>query len=39
MKKGSDNIKTSFGKRRGGKAKKFSGPRDKNNSKYKGQGR
>ena len=38
MRKGSDNIKTSFGKRRGGKAKKFLSQRDKKVSKNRGQG-
>lgn len=38
--KGSGGIaKISFGKRRNGKAKKSSGPKDKNVSKYRGQGR
>ena len=39
MKKGSDKIKISFGKRRTGKAKKRRGPKDKRVSKYVGQGR
>lgn len=33
------NQKTSFGKRKGGKAKKSSGPKDKKVSKYVGQGK
>ena len=32
-------IKTSFGKRKGGKARKSRGPKDKSISKYKGQGK
>jgi hypothetical protein len=32
-------FKVSFGKRKGGKAKKSSGPKDKKVSKYQGQGR
>jgi hypothetical protein len=32
-------TKTSFGKRKGGKAKKSSGPKDKPTKKYVGQGR
>jgi len=31
--------KISFGKRKGGKAKKSSGPKDKKVSKYRGQGK
>ena len=31
--------KVSFGKRKGGKASKFQGPKDKPVSKYRGQGR
>ncbi len=31
--------KVAFGKRKGGKAKKSNGPKDKPNSKYKGQGK
>ena len=31
--------KVSFGKRKGGKAKKSKGPKDKQISKYKGQGK
>jgi hypothetical protein len=34
----SNSNKVSFGKRKGGKAKKRSGPKDKQISKYKGQG-
>lgn len=37
--KSGGNAKTSFGKRKGGKAKKGSGPKDKAVSKYRGQGR
>ena len=33
------NNKVSFGKRKGGKAAKTKGPKDKEVSKYKGQGR
>jgi len=36
---GSNSNKVSFGKRKTGKAQKFSGPKDKSVSKYKGQGR
>jgi hypothetical protein len=41
VKKGSksDNRKVSFGKRKGGKAFKTSGPKAKKVSKYRGQGR
>ena len=35
----SSSQKVSFGKRKGGKAAKFSGPKDKAVSKYRGQGR
>lgn len=35
----SSNNKVSFGKRKGGKAQKSSGPKDKTVSKYRGQGR
>lgn len=35
----SNNNKQSFGKRKGGKAKKTLSPKDKQISKYKGQGR
>ena len=31
--------KVTFGKRKEGKPKKLSGPKDKNKSKYRGQGR
>jgi len=33
------NKPTSFGKRKGGKARKSRGPKDKKVSKYRGQGR
>lgn len=33
------SIKTTFGKRKGGKAAKGKGPKDKEVSKYRGQGR
>lgn len=40
MKKGkSDSRKVSFGKRKGGKARKSRGPKDKKVSKYRGQGK
>ena len=35
----SDTRKISFGRRKGGKAKKSKGPKDKSVSKYAGQGR
>lgn len=35
----SDSRKISFGKRKGGKAAKTKGPKDKAVSKYRGQGR
>jgi len=35
----SDAKKVTFGRRKGGKAKKGSGPKDKSVSKYVGQGR
>lgn len=35
----STSNKTTFGKRKGGKAKKLKGPREKAVSKYRGQGR
>ena len=35
----SDRTKVSFGKRKGGKASKTSGPKDKNKKPYKGQGK
>ena len=34
-----NNNKTQFGKRKGGKAKKTKGPKDKNTKPYKGQGK
>lgn len=34
-----ENNKVSFGKRKGGKARKSRGPKDKKVSKYIGQGR
>jgi hypothetical protein len=34
-----DNRKTVFGKRKGGKAQKSRGPKDKPVSKYRGQGK
>lgn len=34
-----DSHKLNFGKRKGGKAKKSSGPKDKKVSKYRGQGK
>ncbi len=41
QKKATNNIsrKTTFGKRKGGKARKHRGPKDKHKSKYRGQGR
>lgn len=36
---GSDRQKISFGKRKGGKASKTSGPKDKPVKKYRGQGK
>jgi hypothetical protein len=38
-KSGTGANKVSFGKRKGGKAKKSKGPKDKNVSKYRSQGR
>lgn len=38
-KSASDAKKISFGRRKGGKASKSRGPKDKNVSKYQGQGR
>jgi hypothetical protein len=38
MRKDTNHNKTSFGKRRSGKAKKRYSPKDKRVSKYKGQG-
>ena len=37
--KAGDARKITFGKRKGGKASKSKGPKDKNVSKYQGQGR
>lgn len=37
--KSSSNNKVSFGKRKGGKASKSKGPKDKNKSTYRGQGK
>lgn len=37
--KSSSSIKISFGKRKGGKAQKRRGPKDKHVSKYRAQGR
>lgn len=37
--KAASSNKVSFGKRKGGKAQKFQGPKDKSVSKYRGQGR
>ena len=34
-----NSMKTTFGKRKGGKASKGHGPKDKPVSKYRGQGR
>jgi hypothetical protein len=39
MAKVTNANKVSFGKRKGGKAAKSKGPKDKNISKYKGQGK
>lgn len=40
MKKGSSNAnKIQFGKRKGGKAQKSRGPKQKSVSKYRGQGK
>jgi hypothetical protein len=36
---GSDRMKITFGKRKGGKASKTSGPKDKNKKAYRGQGK
>lgn len=33
------NTKLTFGKRKGGKAKKHNGPKDKPTKRYRGQGR
>ena len=38
-KSASSSQKVSFGKRKGGRPAKFSGPKDKAVSKYRGQGR
>jgi len=37
--KGVSSNKVTFGKRKGGKASKFKGPKDKSVSKYIGQGK
>jgi hypothetical protein len=37
--KSTDSKKTTFGKRKGGKAQKSRGPKDKPVSKYRGQGK
>jgi hypothetical protein len=37
--KSTDSKKTTFGKRKGGKAQKSKGPKDKSVSKYRGQGK
>jgi hypothetical protein len=37
--KSSSNNKITFGKRKGGKASKCKGPKDKNKSTYRGQGK
>lgn len=37
--KSADSRKITFGKRKGGKAQKSKGPKDKPVSKYRGQGR
>lgn len=34
-----ESRKITFGKRKGGKAKKHQGPKDKSKSKYRGQGK
>jgi hypothetical protein len=39
VKSSGSNNKVTFGKRKGGKAAKSKGPKDKNVSKYRGQGR
>jgi hypothetical protein len=39
MAKVTNANKVSFGKRKGGKAAKSKGPKDKNISKYRGQGK
>jgi hypothetical protein len=38
MRKGTESVKVTFGKRRRGKAQKRRGPKDKKISKYRGQG-
>lgn len=38
-KSASNSQKISFGKRKGGKAAKTSGPKDKNKKQYRGQGK
>lgn len=38
-KSSNDSRKITFGKRKGGKASKTRGPKDKSVSKYRGQGR
>jgi hypothetical protein len=38
-KSSADSRKIQFGKRKGGKAKKHKGPKEKLKSKYRGQGR
>ena len=35
----SDRQKINFGKRKGGKASKTKGPKDKNKKRYRGQGK
>lgn len=37
--KSQESTKVKFGQRKGGKAKKLKGPKEKEVSKYKGQGR
>ena len=39
MAKSVNSIKLTFGKRKGGKARKTSGPKDAPKSKYRGQGK
>ena len=38
-KAGGESRKITFGKRKGGKARKSSGPKDRKVSKYRGQGK
>ncbi len=38
MRKGTESVKVTFGKRRRGKSQKRRGPKDKKISKYRGQG-